>query len=395
MGNIFVFEKPAGMRDTLPALYDKKRVARSKMEEVVRLCGYHFLQTSTLEFYNTVGEASSILDQQLFKLLDQDGNTLVLRPDMTAPIARVASSTLQNEGLPLRLAYTANVFRAQQKEGGRPAEFEQFGTELIGDGTVSADAEVIALMSETIQAAGLSDFRVAIGHTGFLNAFLLNILGNEERLEQVKRYLYEKNFVGFRQHVKSLPLSSIDRKRLLNCLKLRGDLSILEQARMLLPSPEGQQAIEELQNLWETLEAYGVAKFVSFDCTLVSHMSYYTGILFEGYGQNLGFPISSGGRYDQLLAKFDNPTPATGFGIHVDRLMEALEPATQDSPEIDCIIFSEERKFEAIKKAKQLRSKGKQVALQSLVGTSDIDKLTSKFNDIIYLIGKRENDREE
>ena len=92
-----------------------------------------------------MGTASAILDQQLFKLLDQQGHTLVLRPDMTAPIARVAASKLYKDQIPLRLAYSANVYRAQQREGGRPAEFEQIGVECIGDDSVSADGEMISL----------------------------------------------------------------------------------------------------------------------------------------------------------------------------------------------------------------------------------------------------------
>jgi ATP phosphoribosyltransferase regulatory subunit len=391
----FVFEKPTGMRDTLPDLYQLKRNTKYRMEEVVQQWGYRFLQTSALEFYDTVGEASSILDQQIFKLLDQDGNTLVLRPDMTAPIARVASSTMKNEEYPLRLAYSANVFRAQQREGGRPAEFDQFGVELVGDSTVSADAEVIALMIESIKESGLTNFQVAIGHVGFLNALFLNVLGNEELSEQLKRYLYEKNFVGFRQHVKSLPISSNDQKRLLAFLQLRGKKDVLKLGEGLLDTVEGRKAVQDLRNLWETLEAYDVDAYISLDLTLVSHMSYYTGILFEGYGQKLGFPISNGGRYDELLAKFDNPTPATGFGIHFDRLMEAIDNGGLEESTIYCIVFSEERKLEAISKAKQLRGEGKSIVLQNLSGVENIDQLSTKYKEIIFFMGKREKGVEE
>lgn len=112
------------------------------------------METPTLEFYDTVGVQSAIEEQQLFKLLDQDGKTLVLRPDMTGPIARVAASKLLKHGHPLRVGYAANVFRAQEREGGRPAEFEQVGVELIGDGTTSADAEVIALVVGALKTLG-------------------------------------------------------------------------------------------------------------------------------------------------------------------------------------------------------------------------------------------------
>ncbi len=177
---LFMFEKPLGMRDTLPDLYETKQRVKRKIEEEMKRWGYQFIETPTLEYYETVGSASAISDGVLFKLLDQQGHTLVLRPDMTAPIARVAVSKLLNE-LPLRLASTANLFRAQQREGGRPAEFEQIGVELIADETMSADAEVIALMISSLNAAGLKDFKISVGHIGFINELFIQILGTEER----------------------------------------------------------------------------------------------------------------------------------------------------------------------------------------------------------------------
>ncbi|PJN91238.1 ATP phosphoribosyltransferase regulatory subunit, partial [Bacillus sp. mrc49] len=90
----FMFEKPLGMRDTLPVLYETKVKARNEMSDEIKKWGYQFIETPALEYHETIGEASAILDQQLFKLLDSEGHTLVLRPDMTAPIARVAASKL-------------------------------------------------------------------------------------------------------------------------------------------------------------------------------------------------------------------------------------------------------------------------------------------------------------
>lgn len=186
-----MFEKPLGMRDTLPELYETKDHVRSSIEEEMKRWGYQFIETPALEYYETVGAASAILDQQLFKLLDQQGHTLVLRPDMTAPIARVAASKLLKDDIPLRLAYSANVYRAQQREGGRPAEFEQIGVECIGDRTISADGEVIALMISSLKEAGLSEFQVSVGHIGFVQNFR-QILGTEERANALMKFLYEK-----------------------------------------------------------------------------------------------------------------------------------------------------------------------------------------------------------
>ncbi|WP_010196882.1 ATP phosphoribosyltransferase regulatory subunit [Bacillus sp. m3-13] len=390
---LFMFEKPLGMRDTLPSLYEAKQNVKNTMTAEISQWGYQFMETPTLEYYETVGEASAILDQQLFKLLDQQGHTLVLRPDMTAPIARVAASRLLNEGYPQRLAYSANVFRAQQNEAGRPAEFEQIGVECIGDRSISADAEMIALLVALLKNTGLSTFTVAIGHIGFLQEIFLDIVGNEERAATLRRYLYEKNYVGYREHVKNLPLSSIDKKRLLNLLTLRGDSSNIELAKEVLDGDAGKKAIQELEQLWTMLEAYGVAEFVKLDLNIVSHMSYYTGIVFEAYAGNIGFPIGNGGRYDKLFQKFNREKSATGFGIHLDRLLEA-KGVKKAEVKIHGVLFSQERREEAIAFATSKREAGEKVIVQDIAGVENVDACTASFSEVTFFLGKARKESE-
>jgi ATP phosphoribosyltransferase regulatory subunit len=387
MSQLFMFEKPLGMRDTLPNLYETKQHVRTALEVEMKNWGYQFIATPTLEYYETVGSASAILDQQLFKLLDQQGHTLVLRPDMTAPIARVAASKLLNEDFPIRLAYSENLFRAQQREGGRPAEFEQVGAECIGDETVSADGEMITLAISSLKKSGLADFQLSVGHAEFVNELFKQILGTEERAQELTQFLYEKNYVGYREHVKSLPLSSIDTKRLLAFLELRGGPEVIGKALDLIENEKGKKAILQLQELCEIVTDYEVASHIKFDLTLVSHMSYYTGILFEVYAGKVGFPIGNGGRYDGLLQKFGKSMGATGFAIRLDRLLEALGGLDETVP-TECILFSPERRIEACGLAKEQRKAGKRVVLQDIGGVNDLDAYTSKFSDITYLVGK-------
>lgn len=384
-----MFEKPLGMRDTLPKLYETKHKVRTKMENTIKKWGYQYIETPTLEYYETVGAASAILDQQLFKLLDQQGHTLVLRPDMTAPIARVAASRLMDEDLPLRIAYSANVFRAQQREGGRPAEFEQVGVECISDKTVSSDGEVISLLISSVEEAGLSEFKLSIGHMAFVQELFLQILGTEERAHTLRKFLYEKNYVGYREHVKSLQLSSIDKQRLLDFLNLRGGIEVIEKAQAIMENEKGREAIVQLQELWDILADYEEEQCIKFDLTLVSHMSYYTGILFELYAGQVGFPIANGGRYDGLLAKFGKETSATGFAIRLDRLLEALGDDESNEP-VQCILFSGERRKEAFLLAKKMRSQGKSVVLQDINGVKNLDACTSQYEEITFLVGKQE-----
>ncbi|MDP4164594.1 MAG: ATP phosphoribosyltransferase regulatory subunit [Bacillota bacterium] len=387
MTRLFMFEKPLGMRDTLPNLYEKKHSVRSRLEQSIKLWGYQFLETPTLEYFETVGSASAILDQQLFKLLDAQGHTLVLRPDMTTPIARVAASRMLKEDLPLRIAYSANVFRAQQREGGRPAEFEQIGVECLNDETISSDGEVIALMISSLIETGLEDFQLSIGHIGFVEELFLQILGTEERSKALRKFLYEKNYVGYRQHLQSLPLSSIDKQRLLDFLELRGGEEVIEKAFGLIENEKGREALLRLSELQVILRDYGVQNRVRFDLTVVSHMSYYTGILFEAYAGNVGFPIGSGGRYGKLLEKFGKSCSATGFAVRVDRLLEALGGNNIQEP-AHCIFFSPERREEAFKLAIELRKQNKKTVLQDISGVKDLDAFSKKYDNADYLIGK-------
>ncbi|CAM3903597.1 ATP phosphoribosyltransferase regulatory subunit [Mesobacillus zeae] len=382
-----MFEKPLGMRDTLPDLYERKQHVRAAVESEMKRWGYRFILTPTLEYYETIGEASAILDQQLFKLLDKEGHTLVLRPDMTAPIARVAASKLLKEDLPLRLGYCASVFRSQQREGGRPAEFEQIGAECIGDKTVSADGEMIALSIASLKEAGLENFQLSVGHSAFVKELFVHILGTEERARGLMKYLYEKNYVGYREHVKSLPLSSIDTQRLLSFLELRGGQEVLEKAHSLIELGQGKEAIGDLEELWGILVDYGEEERIFFDLTLVSHMSYYTGIVFEIYAGQVGFPIGSGGRYDGLLRKFGKITGATGFAIRLDSLLEALGERGE-SGQPACILFSPERRKEACGLAASRRKQGEWVVLQDISGVSNLDACTKQFSDTVFLVGK-------
>lgn len=385
MSKPFGFEKPLGMRDTLPSLQDAKAYLREIIMNEIKCWGYRLLETPALEYYDTVGQATAIHEQQLFKLLDQQGKTLVLRPDMTAPIARIAASTLKGEAYPLRLAYDTHVFRAQRHEGGYPAEFEQIGIECIGDGSVGADAEVIALMAKVLKQASLHEFQVAVGHIGYVNTLLMEIVGDQQQVHQLRRYLYEKNIVGFRQYAKGLSLPSADHNRLLGLLALRGSRDILASAEALIHSEQGKKMIKDLAVLADILEDYGVNEHMSFDFTLVSHMDYYTGIVYEGYNGKLGFPLASGGRYDELLGKFQRPSPATGFGIFFDRLIEAAGQDMEE-PKSCCIIYTPERRKDALNLVQAKRGKGECVVLQERAGISDIEAFTTRFSETIYCL---------
>ncbi|WP_281890794.1 ATP phosphoribosyltransferase regulatory subunit [Paenibacillus sp. YYML68] len=363
-----VFEKPTGVKDYLPEAAAQLRSLESKLMQCMERWGYREIITPTLEYYDTVGAASSTEDKKLFKLLDRNGTTLVLRSDMTAPIARVVSSLLKDQPFPLRLSYHSNVFRAIEAEAGRDAEFFQTGVELVGDASSESDAEIIALAIACLQAAGVQSFKIALGHVGFLNGLFQETL--HDRLDAqslLKDCLLSRDYVGYREALKSLGLPDDIRGELEGILRLRGGQEICSQARQLTNDPVAHAAITHLCEMWDVLQAYGVSEHVLIDLTMIGDFSYYTGMTFEGYAAELGFPVCSGGRYDNLLSQFGRPAPATGFALKTNRMLEILSKgAAKDTMSRVLLTYSAGKRHEALSRAMVLRAEG-QASVETLL----------------------------
>lgn len=375
------FEKPLGMRDTFPEIYEKIENVRQTGQVFLKQRGFDFVKTPTLEYYDTVGKASSTYESSLFKLVDSQGNTLVLRPDMTTPIARLASSKLLKEKIPLRLAYFANVFRAQQMEGGRPAEFAQMGVEIIGDSTVYTDAEVIITAIQLIQSYGIDSFKITIGHAGILNCILKDYTENEEQAAKLRKLLVERNYVGFEEAVVQFGLPKTKSDALLQFISEATTIANIDDIEKYVGN---NYELEYMKELYELITIAKLSEYVAFDFTLSSHMNYYTGMLFELFAEGSGFPLGSGGRYDGLLKEFGSDVGATGFGIRVDRLLEVL-PKTQSNEETVAIIFGENQFKEALQLANDYRNEGKLVTLQAEKGLVNEEAFTTLFSNVVYV----------
>lgn len=386
MSSIKMFEKPLGMRDTFPQIYEKLEAVRETGRTLLRARGYEFIKTPTVEYYDTVGKASAIHDATLFKLVDSQGNTLVLRPDMTTPIARVVTSKLLKEKIPQRLAYFSNVFRAQQQEGGRPAEFEQMGIELIGDHSVYADAEVIITAIELLQAYDIRSFKVTIGHAGVLNCILKDYTESEEQAAELNELLVKRNYVGFEEAVLAFGLPKTKSDALLAFIEEAVSLSSIEAVEKYVRKND---ALDYMQKLWKLLAEAGLEKYIAFDFTLSSHMNYYTGMLFEVFAEGSGFPIGNGGRYDGLLEHFGTKVGATGFGLRVDRLLEAM-PLKEIENVTALVLFEPDAFSQALQKTAVLREQNKRVTMQSTVGLIDEKAFKEQFQEVVYCYQQEE-----
>lgn len=362
MSSIKMFEKPVGMRDTLPKIYDKTASLRQQTREFLRVRGYDFIKTPSVEYYDTIGKASAIQDASLFKLFDNQGNTLVLRPEMTTPIVRAASSKLLKEQTPLRLGYFSNVFRAQEVEGGRPAEFEQMGIELIGDETVYADAEVVATAIELLQELQVNDFKVTIGHAGILQCVLRDYTESQSEADELRNLLVKRNYVGFEEAVYAFDLPKAKSDALMQFI---GEATNIEKIEDIEKYVRKNEALQYMQKLDQLLTAADLGAYIDFDFTLSSHMNYYTGMLFEVFASGSGFALGNGGRYDGLLTEFDVQTGATGFGLRVDRLLEVL-PLPVAAQERVLVTFTDDTFGAALQLARELRAQGTSVTLSAV-----------------------------
>ncbi|MDK8183610.1 ATP phosphoribosyltransferase regulatory subunit [Paenibacillus sp. UMB4589-SE434] len=369
-----MFEKPSGVRDYLPEAVSKLRYIERQALNCMSRWGYEQIVTPTMEFYDTVGMASSTSDHKLFKLLNQRGTAMVLRSDMTAPIARVVSSLLYEEPLPIRLSYHANVFRSMEEEAGREAEFYQTGAELVGDASPEADAEVIALSIACLQSTGIERFKVAVGHHGFLQGLFGYTLPDREADQQrLMQLLVARDVVGYREMIRTLPIEQEQIERLEAVLQLQGGRRIVEEARGIVDEPHARMSLFHLERVWEVLEAYGVSEHLMLDLTLVGDFSYYTGTIFEGYSAELGFPVMSGGRYDNLLQQFGRPAPATGFALKTTRMLDAIRVHEQVGVQPSILIqYDAVRRREALAEATRLRAAGERVVTRRVDDVSQL-----------------------
>ncbi|GED67636.1 ATP phosphoribosyltransferase regulatory subunit [Brevibacillus reuszeri] len=371
------FEKPLGMRDILPESLAKQRHLEHLLGQCISRWGYEEISTPSLEYYDTVGAASATLTDRMFRLLDKQGHTVVLRPDMTTPIARVVSSLYKDIPVPIRLFYQANVFRAQEKEAGRNAEFFQTGIELIGDASDDADAEAIALAVFCLRAAGVETFRIAVGHVDFVDGLLEDAIEKESDRNQFRQFLYERDFVGFRQLLSTLDIDSEAKDRLGALLRLRGGKGKIAEAYELTSNEKARRAVDTIASLWEALEGYGVTDDLLLDFNLIINLNYYTGVVFEGYAADLGSPLLGGGRYDHLLAQFGRPASATGFAIKMDRLLQ-VTPALASQPISRVLLcYTADCRKQALAEARLLREDGLVVVTRLVSGEAEVATIQS------------------
>lgn len=314
---------PEGTRDFLFEESDALRKIERSLSELFKEKGYKKVITPTIEFFDVFNrESAGTLPENLYSMTDAYGRLLVLRPDSTLPIARIAATRLKGALLPIRLYYNQNVFSRQKKLTGRNDETSQSGIELIGASGLRADIEVIETAIEALTVCGAPDYKIEIGHAGFFKALCDELNVSADVTADINEYIESKNFVALNSVLDSLknnPIAEVIR----NLPRMFGGTEVITSALSLCKSQSAADALMYLKTIYERLSALGLKDKIIIDLSLVHRSNYYTGIVFRGYTEGSGTTVLSGGRYDGLIKEFGEDLPATGFGVQTDALARA------------------------------------------------------------------------
>ena len=358
---------PEGVRDIYNVECGKKLALESRLKKVFHMYGYHDIQTPTFEYFDVFRkEIGTIPSRELYKLFDKEGNTLVLRPDFTPSIARAAATLFQEEQLPIRLCYTGSTFVNHSSYQGRLRETTQMGAELLGDDSVEADAEMLALVIESMLTIGLKEFQLTVSNVDFLQSLIEDADLDEDARERVRELITNRNFYGVEEYLESIQVKRSSKEAFGKMNELLGGVDILEKAKNIAPNSKGVMALRRLEKIYEILKLYGVEKFVTFDLSMSGTYGYYTGIIFRGYTYGTGDAIVKGGRYDHLVEKFGKKSASIGFAIVIDELMKALirqKIRIVYTRKNTIVLYDEGRLREAIALAKDFRRKAKNTEL--------------------------------
>ncbi len=317
---------PCGVRDLFLEDAAKLSMLMATWRKLFESWAYTEVVPPTYEHYDVLMVGGSAdFEEKAFRVLDREGNILALRLDITAQVARIVGTKLYDMPLPMRFYYLTNVFRYEEPRAGRQREFYQAGLELIGAPGPEADAEVLAIAVEALRKAGLRSFQINLGQMAFFRAIVSELDISPFQMDELKASIGRKDEINLREALERWRISPRIARALNELPHLCGGQEVLERAAELAPNDGARRAIENLRRIHSLLSAQGLAEHVVIDLGEVRGMSYYTGIAFEGFSPGLGFPICSGGRYDELIGLYGRSLPAVGFALEAERVLLALE----------------------------------------------------------------------
>lgn len=342
-------QTPRGTRDFLPEEMAKRRELTEKIRGVFVSYGYGEIQTPAFEDFELLAKKSgTAIEKEIYTFEDKSGRKLGLRFDPTVPICRVVASN-PNLRKPVKFYYITNMWRYDEPQRGRFREFWQAGVELIGAKSPDADAEMLAIVSDSLNAIGVKNFFFRINSRKIVERIIEEAGIAENKKDDVFRAIDKLSKAGEAKVREEMQIAKIPEK------------SIEKFFKLIKSGKSESEEFKEIRRIKETAELMGIDN-ITIDFSIVRGIDYYTGFVFETFvkgAESIG-SIASGGRYDSLIGIYSgSETPATGFGIGIDRIMEIVKSGEDFIPAKFFVAnIDEKSKKEAIKISQTLRRAG-------------------------------------
>lgn len=318
---------PVGMATILPDAARHVRHLEAELLAHFNRFGYDEIILPTFEYLDVLmpGLEPSLLENS-YKIVDRTtGRILLLRPDVTAQIARTVAMGMVGTHFPLRLSYRATVFRYEPEHAGRDREIFQVGAELIGADDPSADSEIIMLLIECLRQVGLRSFKISLGHVGFFKGLLIRAGLSSEGQKRAEQAAARKDVPRLGEILSQERVTKRSAHRILDALELCGQAEVLSRGRVLAKGERPLvQALDRLAHVYRLLCETGFQEAVLLDLGEFRGFDYYDGIVFDVFTDGIGVELGGGGRYDHLIGRFGRNLPSTGFALSVDRLFRGL-----------------------------------------------------------------------
>lgn len=360
---------PEGVRDLYHAEFERKEHMEHHMKQVMQTYGFHQLMTPTFEYFDIFNkERGTVASRDMYKFVDRDGETLVLRPDMTPQAARCFAKYFKQETLPVRLFYHGSVFVNYSEYQGKLKESTQIGAELYNDPSVSADAEMVALMTDCLKAAGLEKFQIVIGAADYFRALTEEAALSEEEICSLREQIEKKNRFGVEKLLEEKQIEPLLRESFLKISNHLGSIASISELKVNTKNEKAVAALQRLEELYQELCLYGKEGRISFDLGMLSQFDYYTGVMFRAYTHGTGEAVAAGGRYDRLVGQFGKDTAAIGIALYADQIMTALhrQGRVEELPaNATLILYRQTAKDKALGLAKQFRADNMEVVVMA------------------------------
>jgi|AntRauTorckE6833_2_1112554.scaffolds.fasta_scaffold00129_23 ATP phosphoribosyltransferase regulatory subunit len=315
-----------GVRDILPKELRRRRAIYKRIRKVFQNEDYREVITPTLESLELYTGIEGVIDKsEMFKVVDENGQILVLRPDVTMPIARLAATRFQDTPRPLKFSYLTTAYQSKSSQSLNLKEKTQAGVEMIGSDKLYADIEMIALLIKTMKAVHINNPLIDIGHADLINEIFCEMNLDKKDKDNLLSLLSAKNKVGIKKYLKDVNLDDQNKEILIKLATLFGEPDyVLDKLKELPISKKAYNEVLNLEKLFNKLKEIGLIEHITFDPMLISRHGYYSGVIFKGYAGDHNILLANGGRYDNLTKRFGVGEPAVGFALEIENVLDYL-----------------------------------------------------------------------